>query len=278
MSIAYYNGRFQTLEEVKIPLTDRALFFGDGVYEALIARNNIAHFADRHFERFFTNAKVLGINVGLSANELDDLIKEALLLANEETATVYFQLTKYSETRIHACPITDRSNLLITVTPQTAPSPEKRTKLVSYPDLRYRYCNLKTLNLLPSVIASEYAARQGADEAVLHRGETVTECAKSNISIISGGILYTHPNCELILPGIMRRALLEECANLGIPKREEAFTLSDLFSAEAVLVTGSTKICAIAESVDGREFEKESPQAILLCKKLHENFIKMTTK
>ena len=108
---------------------------------------------------------------------------------------------------------------------------------------------------------------------MLCRGETVTECAHSNISIIKNGILYTHPKCELILPGIAREALLDEAKRLGIPRREEAFSREALWSADAALVTSSTKICMLADSVDGKSYALFSPEALLLCENLHKNFL-----
>ena len=250
MSIAYYNGNFTPYSETRIPLTDRAIFFGDGIYEALIARNGIPHMLDRHVERFYRNAGILGIDFDMSPEKLSKTVLEAISLSGETVAFVYFQLTRFADRRIHACPKTGRYNLLITVTEQAMPSPERRLKLLTYPDLRYRYCNIKTLNLLPSVIASEYAERNGADEAVFLRGDTVTECAHSNISAIIDGILYTHPTNELILPGIAREALLSECRRLRIARREEAFTKEMLYSSDALLVTSSTRICNLAESID----------------------------
>ena len=276
MSIAYYNGNFSRVSEVRIPLTDRSLFFGDGIYEAILARNGIMHFEDRHIERFFTNLKILGIPFDMSEEKLHSLLTYAVRLSEEGEAFVYFQLTKHAERRIHACPKTNKYNLLITVTEQKKPCPKKRLKLVSYPDLRYYYCNVKTLNLLPAVIASEYAERNGADEAVFHRGETVTECAHSNISIIKDGILYTHPKSELILPGITRGALLEEAARLGIARREEPFSRDMLYRADAVLITSSTKVCMLAESIDGVPYDRKCEIAETLCENLHNNFLLST--
>lgn len=273
MSIAYYNGKFMPIDEVRIPLTDRAIFFGDGIYEALLAKNGKAHFLREHIDRFYRNLYFMGIDFDMSPARLSALVNEAIRLSGEDIAFVYFQVSKFSEVRVHACPKTDRYNLLVTVTKQNLPSKNRRIKLVTHPDLRYQYCNIKTLNLLPSVIASEYAERKGAEEAVLCRGETVTECAHSNISIIKDGILYTHPNCNLILPGIARDALLRECKRLDIPICEQAFTKENLYEADAALVTSSTKICMLAESVDGKNFELGSPEALLLCENLHNNFI-----
>jgi D-alanine transaminase len=276
MSIAYYNGRFTSLDEAKIPLSDRAVFFGDGIYEVILARNEKMHFPEMHIKRFFENVRLLSIPFDMSAESLYALLRNALLLSGEDCAMIYFQLTKFSEARRHACPKTDKYNLLITVTPQQLPTGKKRLRLITYPDLRYRYCNIKTLNLIPAVIASEYAERNGADEAVLCRGETVTECAHSNISVIKDGILYTHPKCELILPGTAREALLAECKRLGIPYREEPFSKAMLYSAEAALVTSSTKICMLAESCDGSLYRDKCEPAELLCENMHKDFIEKT--
>ena len=273
MSIAYYNGSFMPIDEVRIPLTDRAIFFGDGIYEALLAKDGKAHLLREHIDRFFRNLYFMGIDFDMSPARLCALVNEAIRLSGEEVAFVYFQLSKFAEVRIHACPKTDKYNLLMTVTKQALPSKNRRIRLVTHPDLRYQYCNVKTLNLLPSVIASEYAERKGAGEAVLCRGDTVTECAHSNISIMKNGTLYTHPNCNLILPGIARAALLSECKKLDIPICEKAFTKNELYEADAALVTSSTKICMLAESVDGKKFELGSPEALLLCENLHDNFI-----
>ena len=272
MSIAYYNGEFTPISDVRIPLSDRAVFFGDGIYEALLERGGRPHLLSEHLDRFYRNVSLMNIPFDMTRDALERLIYEAISLSGEELGFVYFQLTKYSEVRIHACPKTKRYNLLMTVTPQKPPSKSERLKLVTYPDLRYRYCNVKTLNLIPSVIASEYAERHGADEAVLCRGEAVTECSHSNVSIIKNGILYTHPKCELILPGIAREALLCECKRLGIPRREEAFSREELCSADSVIVTSSTKICMLAEEVDKIILPTSSPEALILCENLHKSF------
>ena len=274
MNIGYYNGKFSPLSEIRVPLTDRALFFGEGVYEALIAMGGRLHFPEKHIERLFLNLSLLNIPFDKTREEMMRLINEALALSAEKTALVYLQVTGYSERRIHNPPKTDKYNLLITVTDCPAPDKAKRVRLVTYPDLRYRYCNIKTLNLLPSVLAANYAERNGADEAVFIRDNTVTEGSKSNIFAVKDGIVYTHPKCELILPGIAREALLTECRRLQIPRREEPFSKEMLYTSDAVIVTSSTKICSIAESIDGKRFEGECDIANLLCENLHNNFIK----
>lgn len=273
MNVGYYNGNLLPLSDIKIPLTDRAVYFGEGVYEALIARGGFLHFPEKHIDRLFSNLSLLGIPFDKSKEELLSLINDVLFASKEDMALIYLQVTGYSERRIHASPKTDRYNLLITVTAAPLPASEKRVKLVTYPDLRYRYCNIKTLNLLPSVLAARYAEKNGADEAVFIRDGVVTECSKSNLFLIKDGIVYTHPNSPLILPGIARDALLSECRRIGIPRREEAFGEEMLYSADALLITSSTRICSIAESINGRTFDEKNAVATLLCEKLHNNFL-----
>ena len=276
MSIAYYNGEFSSLSDIKIPLTDRALFFGDGIYEALIARNGRAHLLEKHLERFYRNAELLGIPCYMGREALTGLINEALFRSGEETALIYFQMTRFSERRAHAVFSRERSNFLLTVTAQPMPDIERRIRLVTYPDLRYKYCNIKTLNLLPSVIAADYAERNQADEAVFLRDGIVTECSHSNISALINGVLYTHPKNELILPGIAREELLSECKRLGIPHREEAFSAELLYSADALIVTSSTRLASLAESIDRKNLPSPTEKAIELVENLYENFINFT--
>ena len=100
MSIAYYNGRFSSIDEAKIPRSDRAVFFGDGIYEVILARGGIMYLWEMHFERFFRNATLLGIPFDMSREALYSLLKNALILSGEDVALVYFQLTKFSEKRV----------------------------------------------------------------------------------------------------------------------------------------------------------------------------------
>jgi D-alanine transaminase len=128
------------------------------------------------------------------------------------------------------------------------PSVDHFLHLVAYEDKRHRMCNIKALNLLPSVLASAFALSEGADEAVFHRGDTVTECAHSNLHIIKDGTLFTHPLGELILPGIERAHLVTVCKRLGIDVKEVPFTLQELRCCDEVLVSSTTRICNLAHS------------------------------
>ena len=278
MSIAFYNGLFCKKEEVKIPLTDRSVFFGDGIYDAAIGKNGKIYLKDEHVDRFFRNAEKMDIKALYSRDELSKLLDEAVKKSNEDCFFIYFQLTRSSPERKHAYDDSCTSNLLITVTKQEEPS-YKRLKLVTAEDLRYYYCNIKTLNLLPSVLASGFANKMSADEAVFHRGDTVTECAHSNISIIKNGKLKTHPNCCMILPGIGRQKLIEKCEKMEIDVDLSPFTLDELYQADEVLITSSSKICMRAESVNGVSYRDEANSlGKKLCESLIHDFYSYTKK
>ena len=130
-------------------------------------------------------------------------------------------------------------------------SMDKPYKLISLEDNRFKLCNIKTLNLIPSVLANQRAAEQGCDEAVLHRGSRVTECAHSNISILKDGVLQTAPTDELILPGITRKHLLALAREHGIEVLEKPFSMVELMNADEIMVTSSSALCMKVESIDG---------------------------
>ena len=279
MSIAYYNGKICGVDEVRVPLTDRAVFFGDGIYDAAIGRGGRIYLEDEHIERFIGNSRLMNIPLLLEKEELRGLLYELVRRSGEDCFFLYFQLTRYSATRVHACRERERSNLLITVTPATLPAPKKRLSLVSYPDKRYEYCHIKTLNLLPAVLASSYAEGMGADEAVFYRGDRVTECAHSNISILKDGVLITHPTDTHILPGITRAKMIDICKEMGVKVEERPFSRGDLRRADAVLVTSSSKLCLIADSLDGVPLRvRYRSTADGICERFFDEFIAKTAK
>ena len=115
------------------------------------------------------------------------------------------------------------------------------------------HCNIKTLNLIPSVVATQKAKEAGCQECVFYRpGGRVTECAHSNVHIIKDGKLVTAPTDNLILPGIARAHIIKACKKLEIPVSETPYTLDDLFNADEVIVSSSSNLCLHANEIDGK--------------------------
>ena len=276
-SYAYYNGTYGRRDEIRIPLSDRSIFFGDGIYDAAIGNGGRIFAEDEHICRFLDNAEKLNIKHSYSHELLSEIFKEVIKRSEIKSFFLYFQLSRGAEKRIHSAKKCTGANLLITVEPFELGDVNSPLSLVTAEDLRYYYCNIKTLNLLPSVIAASGADLLGCDEAVFHRGNTVTECSHSNVSIIKDGILLTHPANNLILPGITRKHLLLACEALGILFREEAFTLNTLFSADEILVTSTTKLCRRASVINGKEVGGKNQEiSAALCRYLEEEFIEFS--
>lgn len=254
---AYYNGNFCNFSDVKIPLTDRCVFFGDGIYDAAIGRGGNIYLENEHIHRFINNAKRLNIPLNMGKGALCKLLRQLIEHSGYDEYFLYFQITRYSKERSHAYDDTANSNILITVKEHNLPSYDKRLKLITENDIRHGMCDVKTLNLLPAVLASKKAFVSGCDEAIFIRDGIITECAHSNISIVKNGTLFTHPKSSYILPGITRERLLFMCEKLSIPYKEIPFSYEELKEADSVLVTSTTKLCLLADTVDGLEVGKD---------------------
>lgn len=241
-SFAYYNGIFDRKENVTIPLTDRAICFGDAVYDVAIGCYDRILWEDEHISRLLRGARRLGIKHSYSFEFISSLLREIAVKSMIESYIIYIQLSRSYESRKHSA-IGCTSNLLVSIDPYEPDLYSPPMKLMTMEDKRYDYCDVKTTNLIPAVLASTEAEKAGFDEAVFIRDGFVTECSKSNISILKQGRLITHPKSSHILPGITREHLLRVCKEINIPICEEPFTLNDLLKADEIIVTSSTKLC-----------------------------------
>lgn len=252
-NLGYYNGKYDLIENMMIPMSDRVHWFGDGVYDATCARNYKIMSLDEHIDRFFRSAELLNINLGFTKKYLADLLQSLVNKLDEGDLFVYWQVTRGGKgLRSHCYSSEEKANLWITVTPEKVTKIDKKFKLTMMEDKRYQYCNIKTLNLIPSVLAAQKAKEKGCDETVFYRGDIVTECAHSNIHILKDGKFITHPADEYILPGIARAHLIEACYALNIPVEQRPFTLAELFNADEVIVSSSGDLCNSAYELDGR--------------------------
>lgn len=270
--LGYYNGVCGPLEEMTVPMNDRACYFGDGVYEAAMARNGVIFGLDEHMDRLFNSAGLLDIQIPYTKKELADILYDLLGKMDDSEIFIYWQISRGTAMRKHEFPEAGvTANLWITMKPGSCKEPDSSLKLITVEDTRFFHCNIKTLNLLPNVMASQKAVAAGCDEVVFHRGDIVTECAHSNVSILKDGVFKTHPTDHFILPGITRMHLIQECKKLLIPVDETPFTLEELFDADEIIVSSTSKLCSAACELDGKPVGGKDT---VLLRKLQESYYK----
>ena len=275
-NLGYYNGKTGLIEEVTVPITDRAFYFGDGVYDAVMCRNNIPYLLYEHVNRIFDNAELLGITPPKTKEELSFLIKELCQMVEGEEKFVYFQISRGSGIRNHEFTST-RANLCIMIKPQEIKNVYDKTDICSATDVRFHMCNIKTLNLLPSVIAAQHAKNNKCEETVFVRDGYVTECSHSNISILKDGKLITAPADNHILPGVTRAHLIVAAKKHGIEVREEKYTLKDLMAADEIIVTSSSKMAKGVKRVDSKPVGgRDEKNLRLLQEEIYGDYIKAT--
>lgn len=261
-TLGYYNGKYGELEEMSIPMNDRVCWFGDGVYDAGPSRNYKIFAIDEHIDRFFNSAGLLDIEMPVTKEELKELLQEMVNKMDTGNLFVYYQVTRGTGVRDHAY-TNGPGNLWIMLKPAEIADGIEPIKLITVEDTRFLHCNIKTLNLIPSCVATEKAKKAGCQEAVFYRaGGRVTECAHSNVHIIKDGKLVTAPTDNLILPGIARAHLIRMCKKLGVPVSETPYTLKELFEAEEVLVTSSSNLCLHACEIDGKPVGGKNPELL----------------
>lgn len=261
-AIAYYDGKIGAPEELMVPFNDRVHFFGDGVYDATVGANGRVYLLQDHLDRFYTSAKALDIHIPMEKAALGELLTQLLGQVEGTTHFVYWQVTRGINDRNHVYPEGMPGKLWVMIRPNHLNDPDVPIKLVTAPDTRFYHCNIKTLNLIPSVMAAQDAARRGVQETVFHRDGIVTECAHSNVSILKDGVFYSHPNDELILRGIAKTHMIQACYRLGITVMEKPYTLDDLRAADEIIVTSSSNFCLHACELDGAPAGGKDPATL----------------
>jgi D-alanine transaminase len=260
-NLGYYDGKYDLIENMTVPFDDRVHYYGDGVYDATCAGNHIIFNLEEHIERFYNSAGLLQIKIPHTKEELKKKLIEMVSKVEGNELFVYWQVTRAVAPRRHAFP-EEPAKLWIMIRPSQIGDPQNLLKLITVQDTRFLHCNIKTLNLIPNVMASQRAELAECDEIVFHRGDRVTECAHSNIHIIKDGKFITPPADHYILPGIARAHLIKMSKKLSIPVDETVFTLKELMEADEVIVSSSSNFCMSACEIDGQKVGGKAPELL----------------
>jgi D-alanine transaminase len=245
--IVYINGSLLPRSEARVSVEDRGFVFGDGVYEVLRVINGrlfATRFHNDRLERSLEGVRITLANRDSPASFVD--IGKQLLRENDLTrgeATMYIQVTRGATTRGHNFPPPDIApTVYISVARFTPYSELAQTgaTAITHPDLRWGRCDLKTLNLLPNVLASQTAKDRGAFEAMLIRDGVVTEGTRTNFFGVVAGSLRTHPSDNHILPGITRSVLRDLARDLSIELDETPISVAEIPNLSELFLTGTT--------------------------------------
>ncbi|HXT16833.1 MAG TPA: D-amino-acid transaminase [Gemmatimonadaceae bacterium] len=245
--LCYLNGQFVPREGASIPVEDRGFIFGDGVYEVWRVVNGRLFETERHLDRLAFGLRELRIAAPdvASAHVLTDVAERLLsdgdLMHGE--ATLYLEITRGAAPRTHQFPANAPAPTVFVMVNPFSPPNELRARgatAITTADIRWLRCDIKTIQLLPNVLAKQAAAERGAMEAIMIRDGLVTEGSHANVVGVIDGEIRTHPLNNLILPGITRAVVLEIARALGMAVREGALTRAELSRLDECFLVGTT--------------------------------------
>jgi len=244
-SIVYLNGQFLPRSEAKLSVDERAFFFGDGIYEVTRAIGGRLFEWARHLRRLERGLREMRLTPSITGEELES-ISLRLLRDNDFTdgeAAVYLEITRGAAPRTHHFPPPGTPCTIFLSATRFTPPHEVRAKggtAVTFPDFRWARGDIKSLNLIPSVLAKQHAVDYGATEAIFVRDGAMTEGSHTNVFGVLDGELRTYPESNYILAGITRDVVLELAAELGIPVRLMPIFTPEFAHIEELFITGTT--------------------------------------
>jgi len=222
---------------------DRGVFFGDGVYEVLRSYNGRIFALEDHLERFASSLAKIRIT-GVDIDEIRRRVQKAFSAAGIPNARIYFHMTRGSEPRSHVPGNGLKPNFFLTVT-ELHDDPKVKAEGVAvstHPDWRWKRCDIKSLNLLPNILARMDAAEKGCEEAIfVDEAGLITEGAASAFFAVLNGSLRTAPLTANILPSITRKYIIKAAQNIELPVVEESITPQQAQTADELFLAVTTK-------------------------------------
>jgi D-alanine transaminase len=260
------------IEEAKISVLDRGFIFGDGVYEVIPVYSRKAFRLAEHLRRLQHSLDGIKLANPHSDGEWTKLINELIARNPGEDQYLYLHITRGVAKRDHAFP---NPPVKPTVFMMSSPLPAPPVELlhsgvgaVTAQDNRWLRCDIKSIALLPNVLLRQMAVDAGCAETILIRPESnnepsfMTEGAASNIFVVKNGKLLAPPKDNLMLPGITYDVILEIAAANGIPHEVRKITVAEVFAADELLLTSSTKEVLAITHLDGKQVGNGKPGAM----------------
>ena len=279
----YLNGKFMPIEEATIPVLDRGFIFGDGVYEVIPVYSRRAFRLSEHLKRLQASLDGIRLVNPHSEAEWTALINELIARNATEDQYLYLHITRGVAKRDHAFPQPSvKPTVFMMSSPLLQPAAEllaSGVSAVTAVDNRWLRCDIKAISLLPNVLLRQQAVDAGCAETILIRdgsdtgGSFMTEGAASNIFVVKNGTLLAPPKDNLMLPGITYDVVLEIAAANQIPFQVRKIARSEVFTADELLLTSSTKEVLPITILDGKPVGNGKPGAMFArLHTLYQNF------
>jgi len=243
-NLAWINGNIDNLEGATVSLEDRGYLLGDGIYEVIRVFNGKPFALEDHLIRLQNSAKAIKMELPYSLEDINNAIEQLIEKGECTEGYLYIQVTRGIAQRDHLFPPDAKPSMIMYIR-EMAPLPAlediKPVKCITLPDERWLNCYIKTVNLLPNLLARQAAAEAGAVEAILYRqGGIVTEGTRSNLFTVIDGIVRTHPATNLILHGVTRKIVIDILKTEGVKVSETAITLEELKNVSEAWLTSTT--------------------------------------
>lgn len=266
--IAYVNGRYRPLKDEAIAIEDRGYQFADGVYEVVKVLDGRPRDFERHLDRLARSLDALEMSPPMTRAALTSVLEETLRRNGLATALLYIQVTRGVAPRNHPFPRHVKSSLVVTVRRPAFPSAveiEQGVKVMTQPDLRWGRCDIKSISLLPNVLAKQQAVAAGCRETwLIDEAGTVTEGSASNAYIVDpDGRLITHPLGERILGGVTRAVVLELARAEGIEVIERPFALDEAYRAREAALSSTSSLFLPVVAIDDRPVGNGYPGTVV---------------
>ena len=265
-ALANLNGKIMPLREVMVPALDRGFLFGDAVYEGMHWLEGKVRFLERHMKRLERSLGELRIQ-GVNLPRLQQRLLETIAASGFAEAFIYVQISRGAgPTRTHYFPAQATPTEFLFVEEFRDPYRDQRqtgVAVITFPDLRWGRCDIKTVNLLGNTLAAQAAREQGAAEALLVKPDgTVTEGSRTSFFGVVNGVIRTGPLSPAILPGVTRGFELEVIAEIGLPVEQSHLHQSELEIAQELFLTGTTAEVLPIVKVDGKAVGNGQPGPI----------------
>ena len=254
MSTVYLNGRFIPLEQATVSVLDRGFNFADGVYEIIPVFLGKLFRLPEHLARLDNSLSGISLSLDYDGRKWRSVLDELLNLNRVSgDSTVYIQVTRGAAERNHFYQSGYTPTVFAMCKPLSGLEVSMGISAILHDDIRWEYCNIKSVALLPNVLLKQYARdKDGSHEAILSRDGYVTEGAASNVFIVLDNTVRTPPKSNRLLPGITRDLVVELIGKSGDPCLEVPVAEKELLQADEIWITSSTLGIAPVVRLDGR--------------------------